>query len=397
MLRNKLIQPRFEKILKFINEASYEFIYEKIKRMSLWNYFLQNRTTIEHQIFEKSETLNSIGFYNFQSDKEAFYNKIHYIILENDVYKETEKEHIDRCNKINRTKRKDLFHRPIQHFLSKDTYNSVALSENIEIIHHKSEMPSRSNSRNRCSLTSQPSNPRGIKDGVEDQNNEINRHKTKESLQVALTKKLTAMENLKIIQKTTITSSKLGEGNGFFLNSHIGNDEDFPIEIDRSRIVDFSPDFVLSRVFGYQNVYIKTEEGVFDIFEPAKIKDMFLDGYDDFAVNILNGYKSESENLNDISSRSDYMNKSDTDSVIVNKYENKLMTPRSVIRKRTSNFLTPYKEEERYKEGSTFKEIDFLKVETSRHGSYTKNKSNISRQNLHKFESPNVPETPLDK
>ena len=245
------------------------------------------------------------------------------------------------------------------------TWNSIALSDNLEIIHHKSEKPSRSNSRNRCSLTSQQSNARDIKSRKDD-DEEGYVIKTKDSLQISLAKKMSVMERLKLNHKTTVFSSKLGEVDKYFPYSNVGDDENFPLVIDEERRVDFDPDFVLWRVFGYQNIYLKTEDGIFDIFEPTKIKDFDLGGYNEFAVNILHGYISESEDLENISSNSDAINKSDSEVVNDQRTDNKLMTPRSVIRKRTTNFLTPYKDANVLKEGITYKEKDFLIVETTR-------------------------------
>ena len=44
-------------------------------------------------------------------------------------------------------------------------------------------------------------------------------------------------------------------------------------------------------------MYLQTDEGVFEIFEPTKVRDQMLLGQTPYEENILQGYKSETESF----------------------------------------------------------------------------------------------------
>ena len=91
-LPQKMEQNRLNRTLKFLNKTNFELVIKNMKSMPFWDLFQETRHSIEHIIFDEPETLGSIGFYNFYQDKEAFYNKIHQIILDNNIFKETLQE-----------------------------------------------------------------------------------------------------------------------------------------------------------------------------------------------------------------------------------------------------------------------------------------------------------------
>ena len=71
------------------------------------------------------------------------------------------------------------------------------------------------------------------------------------------------------------------------------NTDDAIVESSEISICEFDPDFLLSTVFGHQAMLIKTTNGMFHIFEPVKRKSYRNENQ--FAQNLLNGYKSQSE------------------------------------------------------------------------------------------------------
>ena len=71
------------------------------------------------------------------------------------------------------------------------------------------------------------------------------------------------------------------------------NIDDAIVESSEISICEFDPDFLLSTVFGYQAMLIRTTEGMFHVFEPVKRRSYRNENQ--FAQNLLNGYRSQSE------------------------------------------------------------------------------------------------------
>ncbi|CAI2374148.1 unnamed protein product [Moneuplotes crassus] len=94
---------------------------------------------------------------------------------------------------------------------------------------------------------------------------------------------------------------------------------------------DFDPNFLLSTVFGYQEVIIKSPEGLFTIFEPKKRK-LQLFKEPELAQNLLNGYVSESSFSQFEESSEEEVNMSVEDQPGID-YG---ITPRKVIRHKTN-------------------------------------------------------------
>jgi hypothetical protein len=106
----------------------------------------------------------------------------------------------------------------------------------------------------------------------------------------------------------------------------------------------FDPDFLLSTVFGYQAVIIRTEDGIFTVFEPIKRKS-FTDE-PEYARNLLNGYKSEESEFSQFeeSSEEDFEHDNITrfhNGKLKKKacMEEKKLAPRNIIRRQTN---TPF-------------------------------------------------------
>lgn len=86
----------------------------------------------------------------------------------------------------------------------------------------------------------------------------------------------------------------------------------------------FDPNFILWRVYGYQNIHVKTPDGVFEIFEPVKIHDQHLISKNELESKMLSGYK---ESLDKSNTSDDILNEETTQ-----KNSNMMMTPRSIIK-----------------------------------------------------------------
>jgi len=53
----------------------------------------------------------------------------------------------------------------------------------------------------------------------------------------------------------------------YFINKSFGKDLE---RISETNSIDFDPEFLLSTVFGYQDAIIRSDFGIFTIFEPVK-------------------------------------------------------------------------------------------------------------------------------
>ena len=171
--------------------------------------------------------------------------------------------------------------------------NSVAFSEELEVIKHADKKPMRKSSRNPTSITKN-SKGRDV--------------------------------NTSSMQKS-------------HMSKMIFNKEGFREEENlEDTTLKFDPDFLLSAVFGYREILIRTPEGIFSIFEPIKRRNYTNEH--EFTKNLLNGYKSGSEfsGFEESSVESEDENNAE----IRNKGSKKgykQITPRGIIRRQTN---TPY-------------------------------------------------------
>ena len=135
----------------------------------------------------------------------------------------------------------------------------------------------------------------------------------------------------------------------------------------------FDPDFILWRVFGYQNYYLSTDEGIFEIFEAVKVNDQHLEINGNKEAYVLKGYKSETDSehypaYND--KNKEYVETLETSRG--NKNKQRLITPRSLIRRKTNNIsdsnemkllVIPYRNHEMKKSKKNIEEVSILQTE----------------------------------